>query len=95
MERAHILSEIRRVAVNGKALGAQAFATETGIREHDWRGKHWARWGDALIEAGYTPNQWKGRIDDSFILGSMIALTRKLGRFPTVAEMAFKRRKFM
>jgi len=59
MTRDHILSEIRRTARenNGVALGKQRFETETGIKIHDWLGRFWARWGDALKEAGFEPNQ--------------------------------------
>jgi len=38
--RDHILAEIRRTAAanGGVPLGRSRFATETGIREHDWSG---------------------------------------------------------
>jgi hypothetical protein len=52
----HILSEIRRTAAanGGVPLGVQRFFTETGIKSSDWHGKFWARWGDALREAGFS-----------------------------------------
>lgn len=52
--RGHIISEIQRLAAEagGQAPGSQAFVKATGITETKWRGKYWARWGDALIEAG-------------------------------------------
>jgi hypothetical protein len=93
MDRQHIISEIRRTAIDGKPLGSQAFFTTTGIKAHDWRGKYWARWGDALIEAGFTPNVWIARVDESHIFQSLAAFTRKLGRFPTLSEMGIERRK--
>jgi hypothetical protein len=58
MDKEHILAEIRRTArENGnRPLGVQRFTAETGIREFDWHGKLWARWGDALREAGFEAN---------------------------------------
>jgi hypothetical protein len=92
MDRQHIISEIRRTAIDGRPLGSQAFLTATGVREHDWRGKYWARWGDALIEAGYAPNEWIARHEDSHIFQSIIELTRKLKSFPTYSEIGIERR---
>jgi len=52
MDKQHIIDEIHRTAANGKPLGNKAFATATEIKEHDWRGKHWARWaGDRGVLA--------------------------------------------
>lgn len=47
MTKDFILKEINRTAQanGGKALGRQRFIDETGIKEYDWKGKIWARWG--------------------------------------------------
>src|SRR5207237_1245921 len=49
-----ILAEIRRTAAEnaGKPLGMARFRDETGIRPEDWEGRYWARWSDAIREAG-------------------------------------------
>ena len=62
MDRAHILSEIRRLAVvnDGVPLGRRRFEQETGIRESDWLGRHGARWNDAINEAGFEANELNG-----------------------------------
>ena len=92
--RDHILSEIRRLAAvnGGQAPGQTLFARDTGITEHQWRGKFWARWGDALIDAGLEPNQWNSRLDSEDVLTSIIAACRHYGRVPTRDEFGIYRR---
>ncbi|SCB40779.1 GIY-YIG nuclease family protein [Rhizobium multihospitium] len=91
--REHIISEIRRLAAQsgGQPPGVQAFVSATGIIESKWLGKYWARWSDALIEAGFEPNSWAGKSDTSVILTGLIAACRHYGRFPTNAEMSMLR----
>lgn len=92
MNQQHILDEIKRTAVanGGVPLGRERFYQETGIKEADWSGKHWARWSDAVRDAGFTPNSLNARLDDSIVLRSYIALVRELGRFPVVSELKLK-----
>ncbi len=93
MERDQILAEIRRVAEEGggKAPGRERFAAETGIREHDWLGRYWARWSDAVVEAGYTPNTLQTRADDDAALRHYAFQTLRLGHPPTHAELRLAR----
>jgi len=92
VKRDHILSEIRRTAAEngGVPLGRQRFLVETGIKESDWLGKYWARWGDAVREAGFAPNQLQGAFDTTFLFENYIALTRELGRLPVNADLLLK-----
>jgi hypothetical protein len=92
--RDHILGEIRRLAAlsDGQAPGQKVFLRETGIGDHHWRGKFWARWGDALTEAGYEPNKWVGRLDSDTVLDGVVAACRHFGRFPTHDEIQLYRR---
>lgn len=94
MNREHILSEIRRTAEEngGKPLGRARFAAATGIREADWAGRHWARWGDAIREAGFEPNQLQGRYSDDAVLEKLVAAIRRFSRMPTEAELRLQRR---
>ena len=87
--REHIISEIQRLAAlsGGQPPGNQAFVSTTGIIESKWRGKYWARWGDALIEAGFQPNAWTGKLDSKTIIVGVIAACRHYGRFPTYSEL--------
>jgi hypothetical protein len=91
--REEIIREIRRLAADaGQAPGQKAFARDTGIQDHQWRGKFWARWGDALVEAGFQPNEWTGRLDSQDVLVSVIAICRHYGRVPTRDEISMYRK---
>jgi hypothetical protein len=83
-----ILGEIKRTASEngGIAPGRQRFASLTGIKQSDWYGRFWARWGDAVREAGYQPQQRRSAYDRSKLLDHLRNLIVKLGHFPTYAE---------
>jgi hypothetical protein len=93
-EREEIISEIRRLAEenDGKPLGRSRFFEATGIREADWLGRYWARWSDAIEEAGLVPNKMQSRIDDQEAIRHLALEARRLGHFPTFAEMRMQRR---
>jgi hypothetical protein len=95
MKKEHILQEIRRTAeANGGApLGWRKFTKETGIREADWLGKHWARWSDGLREAGYAPNQMTTGYDETFLFQKFIELARELKKLPVKGDFLFKSRR--
>jgi Meiotically up-regulated gene 113 len=92
MEKQHIINEIHRTAKNGKAIGQRLFFKETGIKVDDWRGKYWARWGDALVEAGYSENVWNPAHEEGYIFQSLLQLIRKLGKVPTKSEIQLEKR---
>jgi hypothetical protein len=94
MNKQHIINEIKRTAEknNGIPFGIKRFYTETGIRQSDWLGKYWARWSDALIEAGYEPNQWQIAYDDEWVAEKLIFFIRELGRYPVKAELLMRAR---
>lgn len=87
MKKDHILAEIRRTAEGGIPLGMQKFSRVTGIRKADWLGKHWLRWGDALVEAGFQPNTFASAVPEKDLLAALAILTRDLGHFPIDAEL--------
>lgn len=93
--RAQIISEISRLAElnEGTAPGQGMFARETGIIESKWRGIYWARWGDALIEAGFQPNTFTERNNLDIMLAGLTKCCRELGRMPTGAEQDLMRRR--
>ncbi|MBI3210706.1 MAG: GIY-YIG nuclease family protein [Candidatus Solibacter usitatus] len=94
MTKQQILGEIKRTtAVNGGSpLGKSRFYTETGIKQTDWYGKYWARWGDAVKEAGFVPNQLQVGIEEEAVLLNVANLARDLGRFPVAGDLRLKSR---
>lgn len=92
-DKQYILSEIRRIAnQDGKPPGVAKFRTETSIGEHEWRGVYWARWSDALREAGFVPLQWTTGSSAEEILEILANLVRKYGKYPTVSELLIEKR---
>jgi hypothetical protein len=94
MTKAQILAEIKQTAkANGGApLGWRKFATETGIKEYDWKGKLWARWNDAIREAGFVPNELTEAYDEGELLDKYARLALELGRLPAQADIRFSNR---
>jgi hypothetical protein len=94
VNKQHILNEIRRTANEngGKPLGRERFGKVTGISEGHWSGRYWARWSDAVKEAGLAPNQMNAQLDADTILRQLAAFTKELGRFPVSAEMRMRKR---
>lgn len=92
MTKEQIVDEIRRTAAEngGKALGWRKFLSETGIRESDWLGVHWARWSDAVREAGLQPNQLNEAFPDHVLLDHLAELATELGRLPNRGDHRFR-----
>lgn len=85
--REQILAEIKRLAAeNGTPPGKRVFARRTCIREHQWSGLIWARWSDALTEAGLKGNALQGRFATEDVLLKVIEACRHYGRVPTTPE---------
>jgi Meiotically up-regulated gene 113 len=93
-DKQFILSEIRRIATkqNGKPPGLDKFRTEAGIGEHEWRGVYWARWSDALREAGFVPLEFVTGSSADEIQEILANLVRKNGKYPTVSELLIEKR---
>jgi hypothetical protein len=95
MNKQHILTEIKRTAAanGGVPLGKSRFSQETGIKESDWIGKIWARWGDAVREAGLEPNRLQKAYSEDSLIEKFIGLARELGHFPVATEVKMKARR--
>lgn len=94
MNKQKILDEIRRTAATngGVPLGRERFERETGIKESDWLGRFWVRWGEAVREAGFEPNKLVSPFQDDLLLERYVSLVRELGRLPVQGELIMKRR---
>jgi len=89
MKKDQILNEIKRVAAAnvGKPPGRLTFEAEVGVKEHEWRGRYWARWSDAIREAGLQPNQKSTAYGESYLIEQLVGLIRRIGHFPTSSEL--------
>jgi hypothetical protein len=90
--RNEIITSIQRLAkdAGGVPPGQKKFATETGIKDHIWRAKIWLNWTDALAEAGFGPLKWIEAISDETLLLKASKLAKRLGHFPSQAELKFE-----
>lgn len=93
--RDEILAAIRREAEasGGIPPGQVRFERSTGIGARAWRGRYWARWSDAVSEAGYSPNQWNTATPDEDLVGALAAFIREVGHWPTQDEVDLGRRR--
>lgn len=89
-----ILKEIRRIAETneGVAPGSKRFESETGITESAWRGKYWEIWSNAVVEAGFEPNDKKLARPPEQLLSSLAQLTKERGQIPTQSQIQMKAR---
>lgn len=89
MDRAFILAEIRRVADanGGVAPGLGRFLQDTGIKREDWLGRYWARWSEAVAEAGYEPNLLNQPHDTLKLLGHLRDIVDVIGKWPARGDL--------
>ncbi len=76
----------------GKPVGVRRFETLTGITQKKWQGVYWARWSEALREAGFEPNAWAQRRDEAELLAEAAQMVRRFGKMPTAPELELARR---
>jgi hypothetical protein len=84
-----ILAAIKREAAanGGVPLGKRRFEVVTGIGDSTWTGRYWARWSDAVREAGLEPNEWQSALGtDEDLVRHLATLAKQLGRYPVSAE---------
>jgi len=92
MKKQNIINEIIRTSKenNGVPLGMGRFEKETGIKWVDWYGKFWAKWSDAIKEAGLKPNVLQEPYDESWLIEKLIEFIREIKKFPTDGELRLK-----
>jgi Meiotically Up-regulated Gene 113 (MUG113) protein len=95
MNRSEIVEEIRRTAAsnNGRPLGLRRFSAVTGIRQSEWEGKLWARWSDAVQEAGFRPNSLVQPLALEALAARLATVIRELGHYPTSRELRLQAHK--
>lgn len=93
MEKADILEAIRQCAKDngGVPVGIGRFEAMTGIRQSAWLGRYWARWGDAVREAGLEPNSLQAAYSDEAVFDALADPVKELGRYPTRPELQMRR----
>ena len=93
MSRDEIIAEIRSLAAEiGRPPGSKLFEAEAGLSAHHWRGVYWARWSEALREAGFEPNARQAKADPELMLEQIAMATRRFGHCPTAPELELYRR---
>jgi len=94
MDKAYILNEIKRTAAEngGTPLGQSRFFTETGIKISAWKCVHWSRWGDALQEAGFSPNQFNTAYENEELLQKYASFASEIRRLPVDGDLRMKSR---
>ncbi len=94
ISKEEILAEIRKLVTTGNGIipGERTFRLQTNIRESAWKGRYWARWTDAVREAGYDPNAMNQRIPDDEMLEKLASFITNLGRFPIRDEINLQAR---
>lgn len=95
MTKDQILSQIRRLAKErGGHVSLRAFVDATGIPEKQVLGKHWARWNQALTEAGVAPASFlRPRVNEDFVIEAFARLAERLQKWPTQNELNLERRR--
>lgn len=86
-----ILEKIRQIARDtGQVPGRQRFEAATGIKRHEWLGKIWRNWGDAVSEAGFAENKLTEALDEEAVLAMIHDIARSLQRFPSWSDLNFE-----
>lgn len=96
LSKQHILSEIQRVmAMHDGRLSFRKFCEESGLKEHQILGMHWARWNDALAEAGVenTNSFFRPRTEDTAVIEAIAQFIGQLGKWPTDNDLLIERRR--
>ena len=93
MTRESILAALRDAAAEngGRPLGARAFHAATGISRNEMWKAGFAKYNDAVIAAGLTPNKLMTARDTDDTLASLALLAKTIGRFPTIGDLKVAR----
>lgn len=89
MEKGRVVSEIQRIATEiGRAPGISIFEQYSGIPRRDVIGKLWARWSEALAEAGFEAHSFETeRYDEAQLLDAIAKACISLNRWPSPNDL--------
>jgi hypothetical protein len=91
--RDEIISEIRRIAeLEGRPPGRSTFERHTGLTRTGWAGRYWARWSDALKDAGFSPNAPPAALEEASLLEAYLPIIETLKRLPTQTELRLRKK---
>jgi hypothetical protein len=94
LDRETIIETIQSISKEiGGSPGRVIFERLSGIPRHQWYGRYWASWSEALRAAGLTANPRKEAIEETRLLADYVALVQDLGRVPTDAELGVEARR--
>jgi hypothetical protein len=87
-----ILSKIKELAEEngGKPPGLKNFTKITSIKSNQICGKYWARWNDAVIEAGFKPNHLPEGHSEDFLCSKLAEFIKESGRYPARGEISHR-----
>lgn len=95
MSKQHIIETIKElVDSDGNPPGQEKFEKISGLKRTAWYGKYWARWGDALTEAGFAPNKFNNAYSKDVLLQHYLDLVIELEKLPTTGEIRLKGNNF-
>jgi len=88
-----ILSDIRRLGKQrGGHISLDAFLAATGLKEHQLLGKFWARWNEAIVEAGLQTKEFaRPRTEEETVIEAFAQLIERLKKLPTQTELLLER----
>lgn len=95
LDKKTIIAEIKRTAREngGVPLGVQRFRTATGIGQYDWYGIFWKSWGEAQLEAGFSPSSMQGALPEEYLLQQAVELITDLETFPVRGDFLLRHRR--
>lgn len=84
-----ITREIQRLAHanGGKPPGERVFLAQAGLTRSALWSAGFSRYSDALVAAGFSKNRLNSASQPDAVLAALVALMRRIGRFPTKGDI--------
>jgi Meiotically up-regulated gene 113 len=90
-----IINAIQRLAREngGKPAGERLFLADVGLSRSALWSAGFSNYSDALVNAGFSKNQFNSASQPTIVLASLVDLIRIIGRFPTKGHIKVARAK--